>query len=148
MKEFLTNSPEETINLALRIMKVLPQELETFCLVGDLAAGKTTFTKGVGKALGINRVINSPTFAILKMYEGEKPLYHFDLYRLTTEENDFSLAEYLQQDGVIKVVEWPNNLRHLLPKKYVEISIETSSERGRKFILKTIGSNEDWEELI
>lgn len=90
-------------------------------LEGDLGAGKTTFTKGIARGLGIKAIVNSPTFTILKIYEGRLKLYHLDVYRV--DENDFELAEYFEDDGVA-VVEWANNIKGLLPNERLDISIK------------------------
>ncbi len=76
-------------------------------LTGDLGAGKTTLTQGIGAGLGVRAIINSPTFTILKEYAGRLPLYHFDLYRIESPDEIYALGfdEYFQADGV-SVVEW------------------------------------------
>ena len=81
MKKFITNSNEETIILGEKLGNLLNKG-DVVLLVGDLSGGKTTLTKGIGKALGVTRIINSPTFTIVKTYKGTKAnLYHLDLYR-------------------------------------------------------------------
>ena len=83
-------------------------------LNGDLSAGKTTMTKGVGKALGVKEIINSPTFTILKIYQGKFTMYHFDVYRITNAMDDFELEEYFDLGG-ISIIEWADNIKELLP---------------------------------
>ena len=90
----LSKSEKETIDLGYKIGKKLEKGM-CITLVGDLAGGKTTFTKGIGKALNIKEVINSPTFTILKIYDGDLKLYHIDAYRLEGCEYDLGLDEYL-----------------------------------------------------
>ena len=107
-------------------------------LDGDLGAGKTTFTKGIGKALGVTRVINSPTFTIVKEYNGSCPLYHLDLYRLDGLNNDFDLEEYIEGDGVC-VIEWPFQVSEILPKEYLEIKLERIDEFSRSIEIKNHG---------
>ena len=91
MKSFITNNPNETIELGKRIGKLLKAS-DVVLLDGDLSAGKTTLTKGIGEAIGVKKVINSPTFTIVKEYNGDIKLYHLDLYRLDGINNDFDLV--------------------------------------------------------
>ena len=91
-----TKSEEETIELAQNF------ESEKFpnmviCLRGDLGSGKTVFTKGIAEALGINETITSPTFNIIKEYDGELPLYHMDVYRLNGKIDDIGLTDYYKK---------------------------------------------------
>ena len=69
-------------------------------LTGELGAGKTTLTKGIGRGLGIKKIINSPTFTIVKIYEGDKTLYHFDAYRLEDSDDDLGFEEMIDDDGI------------------------------------------------
>jgi tRNA threonylcarbamoyladenosine biosynthesis protein TsaE len=121
MMQVITRNFEETIEYGYKIGLLL-EGGDTILLAGDLGAGKTTFTKGIGKALGINRVINSPTFTIVKEYHGNLDLYHLDLYRLDGLGNDFDLEDYFSRDGVV-VCEWPNNVNEILPNEYLMIEI-------------------------
>ncbi len=107
-------------------------------LDGDLGAGKTTFTKGIGQGLQIKRVINSPTFTILKQYRGRLQLSHFDAYRLEGQDNDLGFEEIFDSDDVC-VVEWPEFISDILPEKRLEIQINKIDENARKFVLKAIG---------
>ena len=97
---------------------------------GDLGAGKTTLTKGIGLALGIKRVINSPTFTIMKVYDGVMPLYHLDVYRIEDSNTDFELEEYFDLDGV-SVVEWADNVRDLLPSDVINLTFNINDEGHR-----------------
>ncbi len=120
MKEIITKEVEETIALGEQIGEQLfPGAVIT--LNGDLGAGKTTFTKGIAKALGVTRVVNSPTFTIMKVYEAELPLYHMDVYRLEGIGYDYDLEEYIYGDGVC-VIEWSENIKDSL-EDYLEINI-------------------------
>ena len=97
---------------------------------GFLGAGKTTLTKGIGLALGIKRVINSPTFTIMKVYDGVMPLYHLDVYRIEDSNTDFELEEYFDLDGV-SVVEWADNVRDLLPSDVINLTFNINDEGHR-----------------
>lgn len=106
-----------------------------FAMNGNLGAGKTTLTKGLGKALGIKRTINSPTFTIMKVYEGKMPLYHLDVYRIENSNDDFELEEYFDLDG-ISVIEWADNIRDLLPPNtiYLTFTILEDGTREVEFV--------------
>ena len=134
--EFITNNQEETILLGNKIGKLLKKG-DVILLDGDLGAGKTTFTKGIGEALNIKRTINSPTFTIMKMYNGDINLYHMDLYRLDGLGMDFDLEEYIFGDG-ISVIEWPNQAIDLLPDQYLLIEIFRTDLDGRRVSIKEL----------
>jgi len=114
------------------------------CLEGDLGAGKTTFTKFLGKNIGIEDMINSPTFTIMKIYEGDLDLFHMDVYRLQGIGSDYDLEEYIYGDGVC-VIEWYKNIIDSLPheKLVIEIEIMDASKR----LLKIEGEGK-YEEIV
>lgn len=105
-------------------------------LNGDLGSGKTTFTKGIGLALGVKRVINSPTFTIMKTYEvtnqlnNIEMLYHLDVYRLNNSIDDFSLSEYFEWGG-LTVIEWADIINDLLPDSLWKMEIRNDGENQR-----------------
>ncbi|EHL97976.1 hydrolase, P-loop family [Lentilactobacillus parafarraginis F0439] len=100
-------------------------------LDGDLGAGKTTFTKGLGKGLGIKRPIKSPTFTIIREYQsGRIPLYHMDVYRLEQGGgDDLGLDEYFNGDGV-NVVEWSKFVADQIPANYLRIIFRRDDSKG------------------
>lgn len=103
-------------------------------LNGDLGAGKTTFTQFVFDALGVEDVVNSPTFAILKSYEGKFPLHHFDTYRITTEEAiEAGFDEVIDDKNSVIFIEWSENIKQLLPKKYIVVNIKIIDDNTREF---------------
>lgn len=140
-KEFITYSNLETIELGKKIGSFINAG-DVILLTGDLSAGKTTITKGIGAAIGVKKVINSPTFTIVKQYNGKFPLYHLDLYRLEGLNNDFDLEEYIESDGVC-VIEWPFQVEEILPKEYLEITLERIDEESRRIIVKSNSSRYD-----
>lgn len=143
--KFLTNNSEETINLGNKIGKLLKMK-DVVLLIGDLSAGKTTITKGIGSALGVKRIINSPTFTIVKEYQGTScKLYHLDLYRLDGLNTDFDLEEYFDSDGVC-VIEWPYQVKELIPNEYLTIDIKRLDEQKREITLSAKGSR--YEKII
>ena len=120
--ELRSASVEETQRLGM-LLGSLAQAGDIILLDGDLGAGKTAFTQGIGLGLGIGATINSPTFTILKDYRGRLPLYHFDLYRIEEPEEIASLGfdDYFDGEGV-SVVEWA--------ERGEEAGAETSDERA------------------
>lgn len=124
---------EQMVNLGSLIASFATPNL-VIGLNGDLGAGKTVLTKGIGKYLGIKRVINSPTFTIMKIYdttnEEIKKLYHLDVYRLDSAESDFELEEYFYLDG-LTVIEWSVIIEDILPKDMWNIRINIINENER-----------------
>lgn len=144
MLEIISKNFNETIELGEKLGHLLKAN-DVILLAGDLGAGKTTFTKGIGKALGVTRVINSPTFTIVKEYHGNLDLYHLDLYRLDGLGLDFDLEEYFSNDGVC-VVEWPNNVSEILPNEYLLIELFRTIDDER--IIKFSPKGLRYEELV
>lgn len=117
-----TNSPEETKKLGFHMSKYLHNG-DIILLSGDLGAGKTLFTKGLGLGLEIKEPVTSPTFTLMHEYEGRLPLYHFDLYRIEDPEEliEVGLLDYMYGDGVT-VVEWFEKMDEY-PPEYIKIKI-------------------------
>lgn len=131
-------SPEETERFAAKLAGYLhPGDLLT--LEGGLGAGKTTFTKGLAKGLGIKRMVNSPTFTILKQYSGDLNLNHLDVYRLENSDEDIGFDELFADDAV-SVVEWAQFIEDYLPKERLEIRMERLSEESRAIRFHPIGT--------
>lgn len=129
-KTITVHSADQTMAIGEKLAAYLaPQDL--ILLDGDLGAGKTTFTKGLAKGLGITRPIKSPTFTIIREYQdGRIPLYHMDVYRL--EEgggDDLGLEEYFNGDGV-NVVEWSKFVADELPDDYLRIIFQRDDSEG------------------
>ena len=99
---------------------------------------KTTFTKGFAKGLDIKRNVNSPTFTIIKEYQGRLPLYHMDVYRLENGAEDMGLDDYLFGDGVC-VVEWASMIEDILPKERLDIKVYREGENDRRIELTPVG---------
>lgn len=130
----ISNTIEETIEAGVELAKKLKAG-DVVALIGDLGAGKTVFTKGIAKGLGVKDVkyVNSPTFVIIKEYMGRCALYHFDLYRINKESvlDAENFEEYFYSDGV-SVVEWADKIRKLLPKRHIEVRLKVAGEGKRK----------------
>ena len=114
------------------------------CLDGELGSGKTVFTKGIANALGIKESITSPTFTIIKEYEGELPLYHMDVYRLNGNVEGTGIEEYFTKGGVV-VIEWADTIKDILPEERLDIKFKVVGENTRILILTPHGQK--YEEL-
>lgn len=136
-KDFNVFNAKQTIELGERIGRLLNPG-DVVLLIGNLSAGKTTITKGIGLGLGVKKVINSPTFTIVKEYNGNHKLYHLDLYRLDGINNDFDLEEYIEGDGVC-VIEWPYQVSEILPNQYLQINLERTGEEERIISVSSVG---------
>ena len=130
--DFLTHSKEETKALGEFMSQYLNRG-DVILLTGDLGAGKTTFVGGVGKGLGLNEDVISPTFNIMKCYFKAKiPMYHIDAYRLEGQNLELGLEEYIDGDGIC-LIEWPNFISPLIPDEKLEISIFHKGNDDRGF---------------
>ena len=130
-----TKNEIETIELAQNF------ESEKFpnmiiCLNGELGSGKTMFTKGIANALGINENITSPTFTIIKEYDGELPLYHMDVYRLDGNTEGIGIEEYFNKGGVV-VIEWADTIKDILPKERLDIKFKVLDENKNEVVPAT-----------
>ncbi|MBQ4529742.1 MAG: tRNA (adenosine(37)-N6)-threonylcarbamoyltransferase complex ATPase subunit type 1 TsaE [Lachnospiraceae bacterium] len=117
-------------------------------LNGDLGVGKTVFTQGFAKGLGIEEPVNSPTFTIVQVYEeGRMPFYHFDVYRIgdIEEMEEIGYEDYFYGDGVC-LIEWAELIREILPKQCVSITIEKDLEQGFDYRRITI-EGEEYENI-
>ncbi|MEG9299007.1 tRNA (adenosine(37)-N6)-threonylcarbamoyltransferase complex ATPase subunit type 1 TsaE [Mangrovibacillus sp. Mu-81] len=146
--EIMTNTPEETGEFAERLARYLKAG-DVITLEGDLGAGKTTFTKGLAKGLGVKKTVNSPTFTIIKEYKGRLPFYHMDVYRLDDSFEDLGFDEYFEGGGVT-VVEWAHLIEDQLPQELLSLSIYREDDTVRKIVLKPYGEryNELCKEII
>ena len=121
--QIITKSAEDTMKLGQRFV-ALCKPGSTFCLTGDLGAGKTTFVRGLAEGLHINEIVQSPTFNIMKIYlKGDRPLIHIDAYRLADVNTDIGLDEYIGYETGITVIEWPEFIEDLIPENAIEVNI-------------------------
>lgn len=126
-----SNGENETFELGVRIGEEAKPG-DVFTLIGDLGVGKTVFTQGVAKGLGIDDNICSPTFTIVQVYdEGRLPFYHFDVYRIgdVSEMDEIGYEEYVYGDGV-SMIEWANLIEEILPDVYTKIEISKDLSKG------------------
>ena len=127
-------SAEDTFSFGVQIGESC-QPGDIFLLNGDLGVGKTVFSKGIGKGLGITEPISSPTFTILQIYEeGRIPLYHFDVYRIADieEMEEIGYEDYFYGQGIC-LIEWASRIEEILPDNAVVITIEKDLEQGTDY---------------
>ena len=139
-----TTNAEETVQLGVKIGKqARPGEIYT--LNGDLGVGKTVFTQGVARGLGIEEPVNSPTFTIVQVYEeGRMPFYHFDVYRIgdIEEMEEIGYDDYFFGNGIC-LIEWAELIQELLPKQIISVTIEKNPEKGFDYRKITIDGLEE-----
>ena len=132
-------SEKDTYDLGYQMGKeASPGEVIT--LIGDLGVGKTVFTQGFAKGLGIDEPVCSPTFTIVQVYdEGRLPFYHFDVYRIgdESEMDEIGYEEYVYGEGV-SLIEWANLIEDILPERYIKGEISKEPQKGfdyRKIVI-------------
>ncbi|HEX3039794.1 MAG TPA: tRNA (adenosine(37)-N6)-threonylcarbamoyltransferase complex ATPase subunit type 1 TsaE [Caproiciproducens sp.] len=123
MQEIITSSPAETESLGERLAEKLKGG-EVLALFGGMGMGKTAFTRGLARGLGILDGVSSPTFALVHEYRGRLPVYHFDMFRVTGWDDLYSTGffDYLEAGGVL-VIEWSENIEAALPPDAIRIEI-------------------------
>ncbi len=148
-KKIITKSKNETFKLG----RLLGAELkggEVVALIGELGSGKTVFTKGIARGMGIKdaeKSVNSPSFTLIKEYPAKINLFHFDLYRLDSVRQIEQLGweDYLGENGVL-VIEWADKMGSLLPEESLSIELEVMGENKRK--IKLTAKDERYRGLI
>jgi len=133
MESFVSHSEKETYEFAEKLTARLSRG-STLAFEGGLGAGKTAFVRGVAKALNARDSVSSPTFAIVNEYDADIPLFHFDMYRIETLSELYSIGffEYLERGGIC-LIEWSENIYSALPEDTVFVKIEVVDENTRKF---------------
>ena len=135
MQKFYSESDSQTIKIAEGFAQTLSPGT-VVCLFGEMGVGKTVFTNGICRALGVCEYATSPTFTVVNEYDGDGfPIYHFDMYRIEDEDEllEIGFEEYLTSGGIC-IIEWPENVINSLPKKRIDIEIL----RGENFSERTI----------
>lgn len=133
---FYSHNEDELMTYGYQLGRKL-QVGDVLVLTGNLGAGKTTLTKGIAKGLDIDQMIKSPTYTIVREYEGRLPLYHLDVYRIGNDPDSIDLDDFLYGDGVA-VIEWGELLEEDLLGDYLEIIITPSGD-GRDIELQSNG---------
>ncbi|AKL93848.1 tRNA threonylcarbamoyladenosine biosynthesis protein TsaE [Clostridium aceticum] len=146
MKCIKSFNEQETKNLGIKLGRLVKPG-DILCLIGDLGAGKTTFTKAFAIGLEVEDDVTSPTFTILQEYQGRIPLYHFDVYRIENinEMEDIPYEEYFYGNGVC-VIEWAHLIQEVLPKDYMKIQINYVDIELREICFEA--TNEYYKKLV
>lgn len=140
----ITQTREDTQNLGMQLAATLKRG-DVVLMTGDMGAGKSEFSRGVARGLGITCAVPSPSFTILNVYEeGRIPLFHFDWYRIGDESEltDMGLDEYVGGDGVA-LIEWHERAPYLIPETALEVRLEPQEDGSRRITYIAHGS---WEE--
>ncbi len=142
--EIITKNEEETLSFAEKYARGLAPG-QIISLIGDLGAGKTVFTKGLAKGLGINQNVSSPTFNIMRLYEIResasnkdiKKFCHIDAYRIENEFEviDVGAEDFIGQKDTVTVIEWADKIREILPTRATTINIKILDNDERQFII-------------
>lgn len=132
VEEIISKTPEETFEAGKALGKA-SRRGDVFALTGELGCGKTVFAKGIASGMGIGEDITSPTFTLLEIYEGDLPLYHFDLYRIDDprELDNLFFEEYWEGEGV-SVIEWAERAKNRLPVHTTHITLQYIDETTRR----------------
>jgi tRNA threonylcarbamoyladenosine biosynthesis protein TsaE len=146
---FHANEPEDTVKLAEELSFHI-DEGSLIALDGDLGAGKTTFSQAVARCLGVDDTVNSPTFTIIKEYQGSfLPFYHMDVFRITElEAEELGLDEYFYGEG-LTIVEWAKRIEAIMPQERLSIYIENLGPTERSFLIVPSGLKyQNWCEAL
>lgn len=142
MFKLITNSPEQTRALGEKTAQLIKDNL-IICLEGDLGAGKTLFTQGFCAALHVKEPVTSPTFNLMNVYEGDRRIYHFDLYRLENEDDLYEIGfyEYTDVENEAVLIEWPDRFTDCMPEDYIHFQIErTAADNQREITVALHGA--------
>ena len=131
MNRFISNSAEETEQLGGLIASKL-SGTEVIALFGGLGMGKTAFTRGLARGLGADDVVSSPTFALVNEYSGRVPVYHFDMYRVTSWDDLYSTGFFDYIDNGVLVIEWSENIEGALPENALRITISRGENDNQR----------------
>ena len=131
MQKFFSKSYEETEEIAFRLAQTL-KGTEIIAMFGGLGAGKTAFTRGLARGLGVDDGVSSPTFALVHEYEGRFPIYHFDMYRINTFDDLYTTGFFDYMDNGVMVIEWSENIENALPESCIRVYIKVISENERE----------------
>ena len=139
--EIVSTDAEQTEKAGQMLAELMEQnKLPPFvALCGGLGAGKTAFTRGFCKNFCPLAAVRSPSFAIVNEYRGDKNVYHFDVWRITDDDDLYSTGfyDYLERDGVV-VCEWAENIKYALPDEYIKVTIEGNGESPRRITAEKI----------
>lgn len=141
IKKYITNSEQETFELAKNFASQLTGG-ETLCLVGDLGAGKTAFSKGLAKGLGVEKIVTSPTFVLMKNYVASynniNKVAHIDAYRLSNGQDLEAIGanDYIHDNNCVTIIEWADRVKDIWPDNCIEINFKSLEGDDREIEIK------------
>lgn len=147
-KEFITKSATETAELGRKIASLINEPV-VIAFNGGMGSGKTCFTSGFVKGMEYFGEVNSPTFAIVNEYLGGRlPVYHFDMYRITDEDELYSIGfyDYMDEDAIL-IIEWSENIEDALPDNTVYVKFSNQNENNRTIIIECNQDKDFFKEL-
>lgn len=145
MIRIISKSVKETETIGRKIASVL-SGTEVIAMFGDLGAGKTAFTRGLASGLSFDYGVSSPTFAIVNEYNGKFNIYHFDMYRITSEDDLYSTGYYDYLDNGIVIIEWSENIEYALDDNAIRITIKKTDDENHRIF--TIEGLDEYENII
>ncbi len=145
MIKIISNNVTQTEDLGRKIASTLKGD-EVIAMFGDLGAGKTAFTRGLASGLSFDYGVSSPTFAIVNEYSAKFNIYHFDMYRITSEDDLYSTGFYDYLDNGIVVIEWSENIEYALDDDCIRITIKKGESDDIRII--TIEGLDEYENII
>lgn len=145
MIKIISENVSKTEELGKKIASVLNGD-EVIAMFGDLGAGKTAFTRGLCSGLGFDYGVSSPTFAIVNEYNAKFNVYHFDMYRITSEDDLYSTGFYDYLDNGVLVIEWSENIEYALDDKAIRITIRKCDDENLRIF--TIEGLDEYENII
>ena len=136
---YQSHSEKDTEELGVRLARSLPAGSQVIAMYGELGAGKTAFIRGLGRGLGVTELINSPTFTIVNEFQGERELYHFDMYRLGSADELFDIGweDYLSRGGVC-AVEWSENVAEAFDGSEIVVTVRKTGEESREIEIEGV----------
>ena len=132
-KVYKSHSYEETLKIGQEIAEKL-KGTEVIALFGGLGMGKTALTTGIAKGLECNDCVSSPTFALVNEYHGRCNVYHFDMYRISSWDDLYSIGFFDYLDTGVLVIEWSENIENALPDEYIRITIEKGDDENERIL--------------
>ncbi|MBQ7133782.1 MAG: tRNA (adenosine(37)-N6)-threonylcarbamoyltransferase complex ATPase subunit type 1 TsaE [Ruminococcus sp.] len=145
MIKIISDSVTKTEEIGRKIASILKGD-EIIAMFGDLGAGKTAFTRGLALGLGFEYGVSSPTFAIVNEYNGKFNIYHFDMYRISSEDDLYSTGFYDYLDNGVIVIEWSENIEYALDDNAIRITIRKGDEDNLRIF--TIEGLDEYENII
>ncbi len=145
MIKIISESVKQTEDLGRKIASILKGD-EVIAMLGDLGAGKTAFTRGLASGLGFDNGVSSPTFALVNEYDADLKIFHFDMYRITSEEDLYSIGFFDYIGNGILIIEWSENILYALDDGYIRIEIRKGDTEDQRIF--TIEGLDEFEDFI